>query len=113
MKDDAYSLELLPATLKRLTFTAANAIEENLQYLILLFPYFSGKIRASPIGSYGYLELTETGCAGDGFDIESAIRINKNKIKGQAGPRKAASPGLWHWPIPQMSSCRRLRSRKF
>lgn len=61
MKDDAYSLELLPATLKRLTFTAANAIEENLQYLILLFPYFSGKIRASPIGSYGYLELTETG----------------------------------------------------
>ena len=38
MKDDAYSLELLPATLKRLTFTAANAIEENLQYLILLFP---------------------------------------------------------------------------
>ena len=55
MKDDAYSLELLPATLKRLTFTAANAIEENLQYLILLFPYFSGKIRASPIGSYGYL----------------------------------------------------------
>ena len=80
MKDDAYSLELLPATLKRLTFTAANAIEENLQYLILLFPYFSGKIRASPIGSYGYLELTETGCAGDGFDIESAIRINKIKI---------------------------------
>lgn len=66
MKDDAYSLELLPATLKRLTFTAANAIEENLQYLILLFPYFSGKIRASPIGSYGYLELTETGCAGTG-----------------------------------------------
>ena len=58
MKDDAYSLELLPATLKRLTFTAANAIEENLQYLILLFPYFSGKIRASPIGSYGDLELT-------------------------------------------------------
>ena len=80
MKDDAYSLELLPVTLKRLTFTAANAIEENLQYLILLFPYFSGKIRASPIGSYGYLELTETGCAGDGFDIESAIRINKIKI---------------------------------
>ena len=80
MKDDAYSLELLPATLKRLTFTAANAIEENLQYLILLFPCFSGKIRASPIGSYGYLELTETGCAGDGFDIESAIRINKIKI---------------------------------
>lgn len=80
MKDDAYSLKLLPATLKRLTFTAANAIEANLQYLILLFPYFSGKVCVDAIGSCGYLELTETGCAGDGFDIESAIRINKIKI---------------------------------
>ena len=80
MRDEAYSLELLPGDLKRLTFTDANAIEANLQYLILLFPYFSGKIRADAIGSYGYLELTEAGCAGDGFSIESAIRINKIKI---------------------------------
>lgn len=60
MKDDAYSLELLPATLKRLTFTAANAIEENLQYLILLFPYFSGKIRAE-----SYRQLRVSGVDGD------------------------------------------------
>lgn len=83
MKDDAYSLELLPATLKRLTFTAANAIEENLQYLILLFPYFSGKIRASPIGSYGYLELTETGCAGTGRH-RTAIRSTRSRSRSPA-----------------------------
>ena len=52
MKDDAYSLELLPATLKRLTFTAANAIEENLQYLILLFP------REDPRESYRQLRVS-------------------------------------------------------
>ena len=80
MRDEAYSLKLLPGDLKRLTFTDANAIEANLQYLILLFPYFSGKVRADAIGNYGYLELTEAGCAGDGFSIESAIRINKIKI---------------------------------
>ena len=74
MKDDAYSLELLPVTLKRLTFTAANAIEENLQYLILLFPYFSGKIRASPIGSYGYLELTDRICDPDQQDQDHGLR---------------------------------------
>ena len=80
MKDEAYSLELLPGSLKQLTFTAANAIEANLRYLILLFPYFSASIRADAIGSYGYLELTETGCAGDGFNVTSAIRIDKLKI---------------------------------
>lgn len=80
MKDDAYSLELLPGDLKQMSFTDANAIEANLQYLILLFPYFSGTIRQDAIGSYSYLELTEAGRAGDGFSIESAIRIDKIKI---------------------------------
>ena len=80
MKDDAYSLELLPGDLKQMSFTDANAIEANLQYLILLFPYFSGTIRQDAIGSYGYLELTEASRAGDGFSIESAIRIDKIKI---------------------------------
>ena len=50
MKDDAYSLELLPGDLKQMSFTDANAIEANLQYLILLFPYFSGTIRQDAIG---------------------------------------------------------------
>ena len=45
-----------------------------------MFPYFSGTIRQDAIGSYGYLELTEAGRAGDGFSIESAIRIDKIKI---------------------------------
>ena len=31
MKDDAYSLELLPGDLKQMSFTDANAIEANLQ----------------------------------------------------------------------------------
>lgn len=80
MRDEAYALDLLPGSLKNLSFTSANDIETNLQYLILLFPYFSGSIKSEALGSYGYLELTESGCAGDGFSIESAIRIDKIKI---------------------------------
>lgn len=80
MRDEAYSLDLLPGSLKNLSFISANDIEANLKYLILLFPYFSGSIRADALGSYGYLELTEAGCAGDGFSVGSAIRIDKIKI---------------------------------
>lgn len=80
MKDDAYSLELQPSSLRKPTFAGLNAIEANLQYLILLFPYFSGTVKTDAIGSYGFLELTEVGKAGDGFSVESAIRINKIKI---------------------------------
>lgn len=80
MKDDAYSLELLPSSLRKPTFAGLNAIEANLQYLILLFPYFSGTVKTDAIGSYGFLELTEAGKAGDGFSVESAIRINKIKV---------------------------------
>lgn len=80
MIDEAYSLDLLPSSLKNLTFSGANSIEANLRYLILQFPYFSASIRNAALGSYGYLELTEAACAGDGFDIESAIRIDKITI---------------------------------
>lgn len=77
MKDNAYSLDILPSSLRKPTFPEINAIEANLKYLMLLFPYFSGSIRAAVLGSYGYLELTETAKVGDGFLIESAIRIDK------------------------------------
>ena len=80
MIDEAYSLDLLPSSLKNLTFSGANSIEANLRYLILQFPYFSASIRNAALGSYGYLELTEAACAGDGYDIEKAIRIDKITI---------------------------------
>ena len=80
MIDEAYSLDLLPGSLKNLSFSGANSIESNLRYLILQFPYFSASIRNAALGSYGYLELTEAACAGDGFDIKSAIRIDKITI---------------------------------
>lgn len=80
MIDKAYGVSLLPESFRNLSFSAANDIESNLYYLMLIFPYFSGSIRSESIGSYGYLELTEYGSAGDGFDVESAIRIDKIRV---------------------------------
>lgn len=81
MTDDTYSLALLPTSLKELTVDGANAIEANLQYLILkLFPYFNGSVKTESIGSYGFLELTETAAAGDAFLAIQALRIDKIKV---------------------------------
>lgn len=81
MTDDAYSLALLPSSLLFMGIEEANAIEANLQYLILkLFPYFNGAIKTEAVGSYGFLELTEAGTAGDAFLIIQALRIDKIKV---------------------------------
>lgn len=81
MIDDTYSLALLPSSLRLMDIEGANAIEANLQYLILkLFPYFNGSVKTDAIGSYGFLELTETGTAGDAFLATQALRIDKLKV---------------------------------
>lgn len=77
MIDDTYSLALPPSSMRFMGVEGANAIEANLQYLILLFPYFRAALKTDAIGSYGFLELTEVGRAGDGFSIEAAVRIDK------------------------------------
>lgn len=77
MIDDTYSLALPPSSMRFMGVEGANAIEANLQYLILLFPYFRAALKTDAIGTYGFLELTEVGRAGDGFSIEAAVRINK------------------------------------
>jgi hypothetical protein len=64
----------------RLNLDAANAIEENLRYLIGLFSLFDASLRASAIGSLGYLELTESGNAGEGFLIETVSQINRLEV---------------------------------
>lgn len=80
MRDDTYSLALLPSSMRSMSITEANAIEANLRYLISLFPYFSGVIKTQSIGSYGFLELAEVGTAGDAFSINQAIRIDRLKV---------------------------------
>lgn len=81
MIDEAYSLALLPASLRLMGIEGANAIEANLQYLILqLFPYFNGAVKTEAVGSYGFLELTETGTAGDAFLAIQALRIDRIKV---------------------------------
>lgn len=76
MKDKTYSLPLLPLSMAALTVDGANAIEENLRYLISLFSLFDAQIKAGAIGTLGYLELNETGTAGDGFLVENAVQID-------------------------------------
>lgn len=80
MTDDAYSLALLPASLQFMSAESANAIETNLRYLILLLPYFNSSIKTESIGSYGFLELTEAGIAGDAFLALQALHINRIKV---------------------------------
>lgn len=81
MIDDAYSLAVLPTSLRKMTINKANAIEANLRYLILeLFPYFNGEIKTVSIGSYGFLELTETATVGDAIQTVQASHIDKIKI---------------------------------
>lgn len=76
MKDKTYSLPLLPISMAALTVEGANAIEENLRYLISLFSLFDAQIKTDAIGTLGYLELSESGIAGDGFLIENAVQID-------------------------------------
>lgn len=76
MKDNSYALPLLPISMAALTVDGANAIEENLKYLLSLFSLFDAQIQSETIGSLGYLELTETGNAGEGFFIENAVQID-------------------------------------
>lgn len=76
MRDDAYALDLLPSGFRNLDFSAANAIEANLQYIILRFVFFSAVISTDALGSYGYLELTENAQAGAGFEIEAALGVD-------------------------------------
>lgn len=76
MKDETYALPLLPISMSALTIEGANAIEKNLWYLISLFSLFDARIQTSALGSLGYLELGETGIAGDGFFIENAVQID-------------------------------------
>lgn len=89
MKDKTYSLPLLPLSMAALTVDGANAIEENLRYLISLFSLFDAQIKAEAIGSLGYLELSETGSAGDGFLVETAVQIDMLTIIVE-GPTLAA-----------------------
>lgn len=76
MKDNSYDLPLLPISMAALTVEGANAIEENLRYLISLFPQFTGQIQSKAIGSLGYLQLNESGTPEEGFFIENAVWIN-------------------------------------
>ncbi len=76
MKDDTYALPLLPISMAALTIEGANAIEKNLRHLISLFSLFDARVQTEAIGSLGYLELSETGVAGDGFFIENAVQID-------------------------------------
>lgn len=73
MTDAAHSVALLPDTLDRLTFSAANAIEANLLSLMLHFPVFESEATADALGTLGYLELSETGCPAGAFRID---RVN-------------------------------------
>lgn len=77
MEDETYRLALLPDTMERLNVSAANSIEENLRYLIRLFPAFEVELPVASIGSYGYLELWEQGAAGNGFIVQETSRVDQ------------------------------------
>lgn len=80
MEDKAYSLPLLPISMAALTVDDANSIEKNLRYLLCLLPMFDAAVSLESIGSLGYLQLDEIGNAGDGFDIDTAVGINRITI---------------------------------
>lgn len=84
MEDKTYRLALLPDTMERLGVSEANSIEENLRYLIRLFPAFEVEIPAASIGSYGYLELSEQGAAGDGFVVQEVNNADQISILVQS-----------------------------
>lgn len=75
MVDNARAIPLLPETMTALTLNGANAIEKNLEFLILLFTAFDADTYDA-IGTLGYLEIDETGTAGGGFLVQNARGID-------------------------------------
>lgn len=77
MIDNAYALPPYPEDLVRLDYLGANAIEENLRYLILLFSRFDTEVVCEALGSLGYLELTETGLPAEGLKVTHGAVITR------------------------------------
>ena len=81
MKDKTYSLPLLPISMAALTVEGANAIEENLRYLISLFSLFDAQIKTDAIGTLGYLELSESADEAAPADSDAEEVIGELKVE--------------------------------
>lgn len=69
MIDVSYNIPRLPRPEDPLDYIGANAIEHNLFALIRAWPVFESVQTAPSIGSYGYLQLDETGTPADGVEV--------------------------------------------
>ena len=96
MIDKAYSVYLLPTDFEKMTYEDANAIEDNLLFLVQLLPYFVG-VAKDGIGSYGYLQLTETGTAGEAFSVQESGWIDNLTItiQGEGLPSLTVQGAGW------------------
>lgn len=69
MIDVSYNIPRLPKPEDPLDYIGANAIEHNLFALIRAWPAFESTQTAPSIGSYGYLQLNESGTPADGVEV--------------------------------------------
>lgn len=69
MIDVSYNIPRLPDPGEPLDWGGANAIEWNLYALIQAWPVFEDETVLPSIGSYGYLELTETAALAQGLAV--------------------------------------------
>lgn len=69
MIDVSYNIPRLPEAGNPLDYKGANAIEWNLYALIRAWPAFESEQLMPGVGSYGYLQLDETGAPSDGVEV--------------------------------------------
>lgn len=69
MVDGSYSIPMLPGKTDPLNFERANAIEENLHYLIRQWPAFEVETTAEAIGEHGYLPISRTASPAEGAEV--------------------------------------------
>lgn len=69
MVDGSYSIPMLPGQTDLLNFERANAIEENLHYLIRQWPAFEVETTAETIGEHGYLPISQAASPADGAEV--------------------------------------------
>lgn len=69
MVDGSYAVPMLPGQTDLLNFERANAIEENLHYLIRQWPAFEAETTAEAIGEHGYLPISRTASPAEGAEV--------------------------------------------
>ena len=75
MIDVSYNIPRLPEPDKPLDCDGANAIEWNLYALIRAWPAFEDRQVKPNIGSYGYLQLDESGAPSEGIEVTFMQRL--------------------------------------